>query len=80
MNLPYEGMHKIMTLILWVLEQERDQNDFDRNTYYAFQPFYNLHRTLSFCEDQATVTIPFALAMDINSIILAHEDDWVEQC
>ncbi|AZU98729.1 hypothetical protein vBAbaMPhT2_066 [Acinetobacter phage vB_AbaM_PhT2] len=76
MNLPYEALVRIMDLIRWVIDNGRDQNDFTRNVFYAYQPFYNLGATLAFCEDQATVTIPFALAMDINSVVLAHSLAW----
>jgi hypothetical protein len=44
--------------------------------FYAFQPFYNLRETLNFCEDQATVTIPFSLAADLNSIVIQYSGEW----
>jgi hypothetical protein len=45
MNLPYEALQRIMTLLRWVLENKPDENDFVRNAFYAYQPFYNLHET-----------------------------------
>lgn len=76
MNLPYEALIRIMTLLRWVLDNKTDENDFVRNAFYAFQPFYNLHETMSFCQDQVTVTIPFSLAADLNSIVIKYSDEW----
>ncbi|ADG35985.1 hypothetical protein Acj61p020 [Acinetobacter phage Acj61] len=76
MNLPYEALNRIMALLRWVLDNKTDENDFVRNVFYAFQPFYNLRETLNFCEDQATVTIPFSLAADLNSIVIQYSGEW----
>lgn len=76
MNLPYEALIRIMTLLRWVLDNKTDENDFVRNAFYAFQPFYNLHETMSFCQDQVTVTIPFSLAADLNSIVIQYSGEW----
>lgn len=76
MNLPYEALKRIMALLRWVLDNKTDENDFVRNAFYAFQPFYNLHETLNFCEDQVTVAIPFSLAADLNSIIIQYSGEW----
>lgn len=76
MNLPYEALNRIMALLRWVLDNKTDENDFVRNVFYAFQPFYNLRETLNFCEDQATVTIPFSLTADLNSIVIQYSGEW----
>ncbi|WBF78926.1 hypothetical protein ADLP2_023 [Acinetobacter phage vB_AbaM_DLP2] len=73
MNLTAKDLIRLMELIRHVIDSGLDANDFVRNTFYAFQPFFNLHSTLMHCEPTSTVTIPFALAMDINSIVLAHQ-------
>ena len=77
MNLQYEALQRIMALLRWVLENKPDENDFVRNAFYAYQPFYNLHETLSFCEDQVTVAVPFSLAADLNSIVIQYSQEWV---
>lgn len=77
MNLPYEAMQRIMALLHWILENRADENDFVRNTLFAFHPFYNLHKIQMFCEDQVTVAIPFSLAADINSIVIQWSQEWI---
>lgn len=76
MNLPYEAMQRIMALMQWILENRAYENDFVRNILLAFQPFYNLHKTQMFCENQVTVAIPFSLAADINSIVIQWSQEW----
>lgn len=77
MNLPYEAMQRIMALMQWILENRVDENDFVRNTMFAFQPFYNLNETQAFCKDQVTVAIPFSVAADINSIVIQWSHEWI---
>ncbi len=78
MNLPYEAMQRIMALMQWILENRVDENDFVRNTMFAFQPFYNLNETQVFCEDQeVTVAIPFSVAADINSVVIQWSQEWI---
>ena len=78
MNLPYEAMQRIMALMQWILENRVDENNFVRNTMFAFQPFYNLNKTQVFCEDQeVTVAIPFSVAADINSVVIQWSQEWI---
>lgn len=72
MNLTYENLIQLMQLIHNAWTSGNHENDFARNTWYAFKPFYNLRNTLLAAGPGATVSIPFDLAMDINSIVLKH--------